>query len=197
MPDHMSIFNSLEFEGQTFRKQSLNKVIFTSRIFLECEFEHCDINETDFSNSRFSECKFLQSRISMASLKSCKMQDVSFSESKIVGVDFSECDPLLLSMAFDRCSIQSANFSQMNLRGIGFLKSIVKECRFIETELTAASFKGCDLSGTIFHNTILTEADLTDACNYRIDPMTNKLRKARFSLPEAVTLLEMLQIEIE
>ena len=125
------------------------------------------------------------------------MQDVIFSECKLIGIDFSICDPLLLSMEFDNCSIQSSNFSQMDLQHTKFHNSIVKECRFIETNLTSASFMGCDLTGTIFNNTVLNEADFTEAFNYQINPMTNKLKKAKFTLPNAIALLEMLDIKIE
>jgi len=46
----------------------------------------------------------------------------------------------------------------------------------------------------MFGNTNLTEADLSRARNYHIDPGQNVLRQARFSLPEAKSLLYSMDI---
>ena len=40
------------------------------------------------------------------------------------------------------------------------------------------------------------KADFTDATNYQIDIFTNKITGAKFSLPDAVNLLESLRIEL-
>jgi len=40
----------------------------------------------------------------------------------------------------------------------------------------------------------LTEADLSKARNYLIDPGLNQLKKAKFSLPEAMSLLYNMDI---
>lgn len=43
----------------------------------------------------------------------------------------------------------------------------------------------------------LTKADLRQAKNYSIRPDSNKIKKAKFSLPEAMLLLYGLDIELE
>jgi uncharacterized protein YjbI with pentapeptide repeats len=65
---------------------------------------------------------------------------------------------------------------------------------FREADLSQADFAGTDLSDSMFVNTDLTEADLSRARNYHIDPSQNVLRQARFSLPEAMSLLYSLDI---
>lgn len=100
-------------------------------------------------------------------------------------------------MEFTNCSIQGANFDQLPLNGTRFLKSILKDCSFVEADLTSASFNGCDLAGSVFNNTILNEADFCEAFNYTIDPLNNRLKKAKFTLPEAIALLEIMDIEVE
>ena len=47
-----------------------------------------------------------------------------------------------------------------------------------------------------FKETDLTGADFTGAVNYRIDINHNKIKKAKFSRLEAVSLLESLDIEL-
>ncbi len=65
---------------------------------------------------------------------------------------------------------------------------------FRETDLAQANFKGTDLADSLFVATDLTEADLSQARNYRIDPSQNIVKKAKFSLPEAMSLLYGLDI---
>ena len=65
---------------------------------------------------------------------------------------------------------------------------------FREADLSQADFAGTDLSDSLFLATDLTEADLSRACNYRIDPSQNAVKKAKFSLSEAMSLLYSLDI---
>jgi fluoroquinolone resistance protein len=63
------------------------------------------------------------------------------------------------------------------------------------------SDRGCDCRMTDFLNstfskTNLTKADFSKAKNYAIDYRINILTQAKFSLPEAVALLELLEIVI-
>ena len=85
----------------------------------------------------------------------------------------------------------------MKLPDLQFGESVVKECDFIDANLENAAFCGCDLEGSQFSHTTLTNADFTSAKNYRIDPRTNQLAAAKFSLPEAIALLEMMEITVE
>ncbi len=59
-----------------------------------------------------------------------------------------------------------------------------------------ADFRGADLSGTLFHNCDLSKADFSTAVNYNIDPGTNKIKKAKFSLFEVLGLLSVFDITI-
>ena len=65
---------------------------------------------------------------------------------------------------------------------------------FRETDLSQADFAGTNLCDSLFLATDLTEADLSQARNYQIDPSQNTVRKAKFSLPEAMSLLYGLDI---
>lgn len=52
------------------------------------------------------------------------------------------------------------------------------------------------MTNTLFSNTNLTEADLSAARNYHITPGQNVLKRAKFSLPEAMSLLYSLDIDL-
>ena len=51
--------------------------------------------------------------------------------------------------------------------------------------------------GTLFHNCDLSRSDFSGALNYSIDVRTNQVKQAKFSLPEAIALLQALDIRIE
>lgn len=82
------------------------------------------------------------------------------------------------------------------MKKASFSGSKLKECYFTNNQLKGADFYDVDLSGTVFHNCDLTMADFSTAMQYDIDPQTNKIKKAKFSLPEAVGLLKAFDITI-
>ena len=53
-----------------------------------------------------------------------------------------------------------------------------------------------DFAGSVFSKTNLTKADFSDARNYTIDVRANTIAKMKLSLPEALSLLETLEIMI-
>ena len=77
------------------------------------------------------------------------------------------------------------------------VKCEAKEIDFIETDLSDGDFKNTDFEKSLFFKANLTDADFRGASNYSIDIKTNILKRTRFSLPEALSLLESLDIIIE
>jgi uncharacterized protein YjbI with pentapeptide repeats len=121
---------------------------------------------------------------------------VQFSGCKIIGVDFFKCEKVFFSANFENCLLHYCNFSDLNMKNVRFNGSKIKESHFTNTCLSNADFNGAELSGTIFHNSDLRKADFSGATQYSIDPGTNKIKKAKFSLPEVVGLLHGLDIII-
>jgi uncharacterized protein YjbI with pentapeptide repeats len=83
------------------------------------------------------------------------------------------------------------------MKSTAFTGSKVRECYFTNTCLNSANFDGAELSGTTFHNCDLCKADFSRATQYSIDPSANKIKKAKFSLPEVVGLLQGFDIIID
>jgi fluoroquinolone resistance protein len=125
------------------------------------------------------------------------LQSVFFVDSKLVGLQFFKCDKFLLSINFNKCLIESCNFSHLTLKKTSFNECIIRRSGFLSADLTEADFRKADLSFSIFHHTILLSANFTEAINYSINPLTNKLNKAKFSEPEVYTMLKFLDIVIE
>ena len=85
----------------------------------------------------------------------------------------------------------------MDLRSIEIISCEARNLDFEKTNLSKAKLTDTDLLNTTFSNTNLSFVDFTDAKNYRIDPTKNNIRKAKFSLPDAIALLDQWDIEIK
>lgn len=174
------------YEGATLKGESFN-----GYIFLKCKFDKSDFTGTDFFDCIFDHCE-----LNLPSFMNTGLKNVTFKESKLVGADFTKCNTSFLQMAFEKTLLDMCNFSSMKLKGISFDQCLIRESRFVQTFLQEANFQGCDLEHTLFHQCDLEKADFTGAKNYSIDPAINKIKSAIFSLPEAISLLKNLGIEL-
>jgi len=115
---------------------------------------------------------------------------------KLMGVDFSKVRKFLLSMSFEECNLNDAFFFGLSLKGIRFSNCSMEEANFSEAMLAEANFGGCNLTGAIFDRTNLERADFTYASGYSINPENNRIRKAKFSIPGVIGLLNSYDIDI-
>lgn len=192
-----SPFLKKEFENQTFKKASLLEADLKSKIFSRVTFEGCDLSQSNFTGSRFLECKLIGCNLSLVKMDGCRLQQVEFEHCKLVGVDFTKCDKTFLMIKFKKCLIGTSNFSDLDLRNTPFHECVIRDTYFKESILIGADFGKSDLAGSLFHNANLSKANLIGAINYSINPLTNKLMKAKFSKPEVLSLLDHLDIIIE
>ena len=93
--------------------------------------------------------------------------------------------------------LKLSTFFKLNLKNTRFRQCDLHEADFTETDLTGAIFEESDLLQAIFFHSNLEKADFRSAFNYSINPETNRLRKARFSLPGVIGLLDTYGIEID
>lgn len=85
----------------------------------------------------------------------------------------------------------------MNLKKFDFSGNIIQESLFEECDLKESNFKNCRLEETQIHNSDIRKADFRDSRGYIIDIPSNKLKQAKFSYPDVVSLLDSLEIEID
>ena len=74
---------------------------------------------------------------------------------------------------------------------------MVKECDFVDADLTGSDFFKSNLQGSLFHHTNLSKVNLVDAKDFSINPENNKLKKAKVSMTEAVVLMKYMGLIIE
>ena len=98
---------------------------------------------------------------------------------------------------FDHCVLNHSLFFGLDLKDIKMSHCSVINANFEETNLSRADCTKSDFKNAHFNRTNLTETNFIGAVNYAISSAANTLKKTRFSLPEAISLLYNLDIVLE
>lgn len=195
-----SISSNQYFEDRTFKKENLDQDLLELTEFLGCTFIECSFTETIFRNCKFEGSRFQNCDLSLVQFPDSIISGNQFQDSKLVGIDWTQANwgATLLQepLIFMRCVLNHSTFISLDLQGVKIQDCIVSNVDFREVDLTQANFQGSDLSESLFSKTNLSKADLSQARNYSINPEDNTLSGAKFSLPEAMSLLYNLDIEL-
>ena len=183
------------FDDQVFEKYDISQGL--DHEFNDCTFRNCDFSNLQINSAELVDCKFESCNLAMLKLDNTVLNKVKFINCKILGVDFSKCSKFLFSISFENSILNYSLFHKNDLKSTVFNNCNLQEVSFLETNLTSAKFIECDLTSTVFDGTNLEKADFTTSRNYIINPETNRLKKARFSLPDVIGLLNHLDIEIQ
>ena len=186
---------------QVFEGLSLEGGEVASAEFRECEFAHGAFQEATLRACTFVECVFRECDLSLARLPHCHFTAVRFEKCKAIGVNWAESrwpeKRIWTPLEFRACVLDHSTFLGLDLKGVRFEECSAKDVDFREADLSESTFRGTDLEGSLFAETNLSGADLRGAVNYLIASGSNKLKGARFSLPEAMSLLAAMDIKID
>ncbi len=185
------IYENLEFNGE-----DLTEITFEDCIFRDSSFQ-----QADFSNSRFINCTFERCNISLIRVKNTQFNGLRILDSKASGINWTEA-PLNSRGIFSPPEFSSSILQGSVFQGLNLEDIVIKNCKVTDVDFSSAILKGADLKETDFerahfNNTDLSTADLRGAVNYSIDMEYNRIKKARFSLPEAVSLLKHIDIILD
>lgn len=184
-------------EDKTFNKIDFTKTPLTAGEYDGCNFVNCNFRQSDLSRYSFSECEFKGCDLSLVKLNGTVLNDVRFSESKLLGIHFSDCNDLVLSMSFTGCDLSLSVFYKLKLKKSVFKDCNLQESDFTDADLSSSTFENCNLNRTVFFQTNLEKVDFRSSFNYSFDPDKNNIKKAKFSRNEVVGLLGKYDIEIE
>lgn len=197
----VSVFKkSAIFNNQTFKKLDLSYEEVREKTFNNCKFIHCNMSDAILARCTFTDCEFENCNLALTKLTLSRFNDCVFDECKLVGVSFADIAlaqiPLASPLQFYRSNLDNASFFGLSLAEIVLTECTAKGADFRETDLSSSDLRGTDFDGALFNGTNLINANFVDAVNYNIDINYNKLKKAKFSLPEAANLLRCLEIEL-
>lgn len=187
-PDHIGkMYESVDFAELAVHDNEFDNCTFTG-----CHFVKAHLERTVFRDCTFIRCDFVLTRFDNTTLDT-----VSFDNCKLMGLAFGGCNKFGFTPAFNDCLINSCVFESNRLKEAQFISCTVRESEFLACDLTDTCFDATSFDSTMFDACIFKNADFTSAHGYAIDPVANRMKDGRFSLPEAQSFLYFLEIKIE
>jgi uncharacterized protein YjbI with pentapeptide repeats len=187
-----------EYEDESFTGLSFDQETIAGKTFYDCTFKDCTFRETILQRCGFHDCVFTDCDLSLAKVPSTTFATVAFERCKLVGIDWSSAHwpkfGIKRPFSFHQCALNYSFFTGLNLPSLRMTECTVTEADFTDVDFTSALFRDTDFTDSRFINCDLTKANFNDARNYTIDINQNKLKKTKFALPEAVSLLAGLDI---
>lgn len=199
MADH--VLSEREYDDESLADLDLVGATLDGIRFRDCSFTRCNFSEATLARCRFSDCEFQDCNLSLAVLTGSGFDGTRFTDCKMVGINWTKAHWPRLRTAkawvFKRCVLNDSSFFGLDLREFALI-----DCRAIDVDFTDANgedadFSDTDLRDSVFARTRLVGANFSGAQNYRIDIFNNDIKRARFSLPEAVALLDSLDVELQ
>jgi fluoroquinolone resistance protein len=193
-------FTEPEYADQVFKNNSMNQQMVDKVEFVHCTFKNSQFKESKWSMCIFKDCIFQKCDFHLSQFTRSSFLSVRFEDCQLVGINWSDSTlqkkSFLKTVEFHNSVLNYSTFTAAFLQKTAIKNCIAQNVDFSEADLSNASCIGSDFSGTRFENSNLTGADFRGARNYTIPVLRNQITKARFSLPEALSLLSTLDLEI-
>lgn len=194
------VFDSSDYTDVSFKNNALNKSLIEKVEFFNCNFKNCQFKESKWFSCTFKECTFQHCDFHLAKFPRSTFLSVNFNDCQLVGINWTDSElqrkSFLKTVEYHNCVLNYSTFTGSHLQKITMKNCIVQNVDFTEADLSASCCIGSDFLSSRFEATNLTGADFRGAKNYSIPLLRNKITKARFSLPEALSLLSTLDLDI-
>jgi len=197
---------SLDTDKHEYFEHEFNKLDLLDKEIINKEFDNCIFIGCNFSDAFFNDCRFYDCEFKSCNVSNMKLKGSSFSNSimedtKAIGINWAEITlpsvKVYNPIDFYRCNIDHSIFIGLDLKEISIHECQSKNVDFREANLTKSDLTHTDFLNSHFNNTDLTEADFSFSINYNINIFNNIIKQARFSLPEAMSLLTASGINIQ
>ncbi|MCI8612356.1 MAG: pentapeptide repeat-containing protein [Clostridia bacterium] len=188
------------YSDRTFKEIVKENEVIAKLEFTDCVFENCRFTECMFEDCNFCECKFVNCSLVSVDARDTGMLFSSFSNCTLVGLQWNHFQSGSVSFPvqkFEKCNLKYNSFEKMNFKKFDFMQSEITVGTFIGCNLCESSFKNCNLKDTEFIDCDLRKSDFRKASGYKIDLTGNRAYGAKFSYPDAVSLLSSFGIIIE
>lgn len=191
---------SREHDDETFKDHDFTGITLENGRFRDCRFIRCNLSDASFFHCRFSDCEFIECNLSLTKVTSTGFSSVHFIDCKMVGINWTNAYWSSIRVAgalsFVRCVVNDSSFFGLDLRELKVI-----DCRAIDVDFTGANcedadFSHSDLRDSVFRQTRLSRANFCEAKNYQINIFNNDIKRAKFNLPEATSLLHSLDIDL-
>nr|MDD6335235.1 pentapeptide repeat-containing protein [bacterium] len=190
-------------ENQSFHDRLWQRQSFSGLSLDHCTFTDCKMEANSLEGCHFNECTFINCRIAENFFDACTARHALLRHCTVVSLDWSQLTKLKAHFSallpfgtVESCTFAYCTFASLKLADMDFSQSTFKGCTFDACCLAGASFQKSALPDTLFIDNDMRRADFTGARDYALSPLSNRLEGAAFSLPEALSLLEAMDIRL-
>ncbi len=192
------MFPNSEYVDENFTGLEISEGRLLYKSFDNCTFTKCRFTSVAFEECKFRDCRFKQCDLSLITVKNSSFSGIEFTNSKLVGINWTDANwqsrSLFKPLKFDQCTLNYSTFIGLKLRKAALTHCVAHDVDFTDADLSGADCRHTDFTDSRFHHTDLTEANFVMAHHYSIDAGANKLKKTKFALPDAISLLRSLDI---
>src|ERR1017187_3912730 len=113
-------------DDKTFENIDYSEKQLFNREYNNCNFSNCNFQKAELKRDEFIDCVFNSCNFSLAALNDSGIKNVSFTDCKLMGIDFSKCNSFLFTVSFNNCILDYSSFAKKKRseeRRVG------KECR--------------------------------------------------------------------
>lgn len=193
------VFQEDDQSGKTFEKIRFSENIVSMRFF-DCEFHHCDFSKMSLQKCHFTDCNFIECNLSLLKVTLSAFINVAFDQCKMIGINWTAARwpqfKLNSPISFYHCNISDSSFYELGLSHLVLESCKAHHVDFRSADLSHSNMAYSDFTGASFGGTDLTAADFLGSENYAINLLENKVKGAKFSLPDALNLLDPLGVKI-
>jgi len=177
-------------EKRDFSQHPMEDIEFDTTEFRQCIFPN-------LSGISFIDCLFTECNLSNTSVNNTVMQDIKFKDCKLIGINFYEVSDFGFALSFEGCILDYASFHNKKMNRSQFLDCKMHGVNFSMANLSKSTMANCDLMDSVFSATNLSSLDLTSVYNFSINPISNNVKKAKFSSASLSGLLDSFDIIID
>lgn len=187
----------LTYLNETFHGQDYMRQLLHGREFDTCTFAGCDFSYADLTGCVFSDCTFDGCRMMLTVMTDAVLRRVLFKNSDLRGIDFEAVAEFGFGIACESSRLDNCSFVRRKMKDTPFHGGELRECYFAGCDLSGTVFDGCLMTGTTFEHCDLSGVDLRTAIGYVVNPLDNRVAKARFSEHNLTGLVCSLDVIVE
>lgn len=189
------------YENETFENLQYEGDLIEDMTFADCVFRKCRIYETELRHCSFKSCTFQDCVILNNRYRFTDAIDNRFSHCSLVGMAWNDVERennvMMPFSAFEECTLKHNLFISFKMKKFDFSDCDLQGSTFQQCDLRESLFRRTGLKDVNFQQNNLMGADFRDATDYGISLENNKLKKAKFSFPDAIRLLSATGIIVE
>ncbi|MCB9197916.1 MAG: pentapeptide repeat-containing protein [Flavobacteriales bacterium] len=155
-----------------------------------------DLSDQKLDFSKFIDCDFNSCNLSNVTILETSFQNCYFTETKLIGINFSNVNSFLFAIKCERSDLSFTYFERNDLTKCSFEYCSFREAQMTQVKAGKVPFNYSDLTGVIFDDCELTGASFIEVDSLVLDPQLNRIKNISISRSSLEGLLTELRLNV-